>query len=216
MSILTARVSSTPANGHLPPEFEFSGTRERIVLAALDRFAEVGYGATSIRDIASAVKLNSATLYSHFESKEAILVELVTIGHRAHHARLLKAVLSSAGHPRAQLEALARAHVHFHCEYARLAVVANAEMHALPETVAAPALALRSQAVAMLIDILERGQASGEFQLLRVDVTAAAVAALGRQAAHWFPSDSVPVNADALADHYSALVMRMVAPWPAS
>jgi AcrR family transcriptional regulator len=210
MPTMPARVSPISNGLRLPPESPYQGTAERILLAALDRFAEHGYGATSIRDIAGDLGLNSATLYSHFANKEAILAELVLLGHQMHHARLLEAVLASAGDPMAQLLALTREHVLVHCEHPRLAVVANIELHALSDTAAAPALALRAQSVSMLRGILQRGQDSGAFRLVHVDATAAAVASLGMQAAHWFPDPQFDLDAEQLAGHYCSLVARMV------
>lgn len=193
----------------LPSGALAEGTRGRILLASLDRFAEHGYEATSIRDIASDLSLNSASLYSHFASKEAILAELVRIGHETHHQRIMDAVLGSAGGPLGQLLAFTRAHVLVHCEYPRLAVVANIELHSLSYESAAPALALRNQTIAALVGILDRGQADGSFSLVHTGATAAAIAAMGVQTAHWYPSSAVDLEAGELADSYCALVARM-------
>jgi AcrR family transcriptional regulator len=205
-----SRVSATSTGPQLPTDASYRGTAERILLAALDRFAEDGFGATSIRDIAGDLGLNSATLYAHFTNKEQILAELVVLGHRTHHGRLLREVLSSGGDPHSQLMAFTRAHVLVHCEFPRLAVVANIELHALSEGAAGPAVALRAQSLSMLTGILERGQASGAFSLVHLGATAAAIAALGLQAAHWYPHPSVDLEASTLAEHYGSLVSRMV------
>jgi AcrR family transcriptional regulator len=47
-------------------------TRQRIVEAALECFAEHGYRTTSIDDIASRAEVSRATLYQYFESKDAL------------------------------------------------------------------------------------------------------------------------------------------------
>ncbi len=52
-------------------------TRQRILEAALELFSVQGFEATSISQIASAVGIRKASLYSHFESKQAILDALV-------------------------------------------------------------------------------------------------------------------------------------------
>ena len=211
MSGAPSRVSTLSSGAGLPPESCYSGTSERILLAALERFAELGFGATSIRDIAGDVGINSATLYSHFANKEAILAELVLLGHQTHYARLVDAVLTCSGGPAEQLAAFTREHVLMHCEFPRLAVVANIELHALSAAAAAPAVALRAQGVALLTGILQRGQDSGAFRLDHLQATVAAVAALGQQAAHWFPNPAaVDLDADQLAAHYTTLVFRMV------
>jgi AcrR family transcriptional regulator len=47
-------------------------TRERILDVAEALFAERGFAGTSVRDIASAAGLTAASLYNHFEGKEAL------------------------------------------------------------------------------------------------------------------------------------------------
>ena len=52
---------------------EKSSTREEILEAALDLFAVNGYEATSISQLADAVGIRKASLYSHFANKQDIL-----------------------------------------------------------------------------------------------------------------------------------------------
>ena len=52
-------------------------TKQEILKAALELFSVQGFEATSISQIAGAVGIRKASLYSHFESKQAILDELV-------------------------------------------------------------------------------------------------------------------------------------------
>ena len=48
-------------------------TKREIITAALDLFSTQGFEATSISQIADAVGIRKASLYSHFESKQAVL-----------------------------------------------------------------------------------------------------------------------------------------------
>jgi AcrR family transcriptional regulator len=48
------------------------GTSERILDAAEDIFAEKGYSATSLGDVADRVGIRSPSLYNHFKNKEAL------------------------------------------------------------------------------------------------------------------------------------------------
>ena len=52
-------------------------TKQEILEAALDLFSVQGFEATSISQIAGAVGIRKASLYSHFESKQAILDAIV-------------------------------------------------------------------------------------------------------------------------------------------
>jgi AcrR family transcriptional regulator len=53
------------------------GPKGRIVAAALELFAQSGYDGVSVRDIAKAVGIKDASIYSHFASKEEILETIV-------------------------------------------------------------------------------------------------------------------------------------------
>ena len=52
-------------------------TKQEILDAALELFSVQGYEATSISQLAEAVGIRKASLYSHFENKQAILDELM-------------------------------------------------------------------------------------------------------------------------------------------
>ena len=54
-----------------------ASTRQRILISAARLFSEKGYTETSIREIAEAVGLNTASLYYHFPSKNAILEQML-------------------------------------------------------------------------------------------------------------------------------------------
>lgn len=56
---------------------EKNNTREQILAVALDLFSVNGFEATSTAQLAEAVGLRKASLYSHFENKQAILDALV-------------------------------------------------------------------------------------------------------------------------------------------
>ena len=56
---------------------EKSSTREEILEVALDLFSVNGYEATSISQLADAVGLRKASLYSHFANKQDILETVV-------------------------------------------------------------------------------------------------------------------------------------------
>lgn len=48
-------------------------TKERIFESAIDLFAQKGFDATSMREIAEAVGIKKASLYSHYKSKNEIM-----------------------------------------------------------------------------------------------------------------------------------------------
>ncbi len=193
----------------LPPRPAADGTRGRILLAGLKLFAEHGFHGTSIRDIAAESAVQSASLYAHFPSKEAILAELVMAGHEEHHTRLVTALLDSGTDPRDRLAALVRADVRAHTDYLMLAVVANSEMHALSHAAAAPAAAVRRRSEALLAEVLAIGQQQGVFDLVHLEASAAAISSMGIRVANRYPAPRADLNPSELADVYASLALRM-------
>jgi AcrR family transcriptional regulator len=175
--------------GGLPEGSGPTGPRRRILEAALGLFAEHGFAGASIRDIATAAGVRSATLYAHYGAKEQILSDLVLVGHEDHHERL-RAVTGLAD--------LVREHVRWHAEHPRLAVVVNAELHALSPELAAPALAIRDQSTQLLIDAAE-----GDW------LAAAAIGGMGIRVANWFDPEG-DFAVDEVADRYAEFAVSIV------
>ncbi|MEU8620451.1 TetR/AcrR family transcriptional regulator [Streptomyces sp. NPDC048623] len=194
----------------LPDGVTPAGTRGKILEAALALYAELGFYGTSIRRIADQVGINSATLYSHYPSKEHVLAELVRVGHRELHGRLTTAVeaVPPADGATGQLAALVRAHVGVHVDYPLLAVVTNSELHALSPEHAAPSLELRAACRRLLLGILERGVKDGEFAVPDLVLTATAIGAIGMHVAQWFGPDQ-PFSGEWIAETYVRLALRM-------
>jgi TetR/AcrR family transcriptional regulator len=82
-------------------------TRERILLAAASLFANKGYAATSVREIAEGARVTKPMLYYYFKNKEDLYVQLLdhanlTFGH------LVESALSGPGGVRDRLLAFYR------------------------------------------------------------------------------------------------------------
>ena len=196
--------------GGLPPgSAGVEGTRGRILEEALRLFAETGYAGTSIREIASASGVQSASLYAHFPSKEHILVELARIGHEEHHRRMRAALLESEPDPSKQLAALVRAHALMHCELAMLAIVSNTELHAVSPELVAPVLATRESSVNLFIEVIQRGVDLGVFDPPHVWLSVAAIGGMGIRIANWYTSD-FELSAEEVADTYAAFALNIV------
>ncbi len=192
----------------LPEGVTPPGTRGRILLSALGLFAEYGFHGTSIRDIAAAIGINSATLYGHYPSKEHILAALVLLGHEELHHRMQQAVVDTDADPVAQVAALVRAQVLAHTDFPLLALVANQELHALSPQMAAPALALREQSRDLALRVLRRGVQREVFDIPDITLAAIAVSSMGIRVANWFGPDQ-PYTRDQVADTFADFALRL-------
>ncbi len=73
-------------------------------------FRQKGYHATSVRDVCSAVGMLPGSLYSHFASKEELLVAVYRVG-IAEISEAVTNAVSAADDPRARFEAACTAHL---------------------------------------------------------------------------------------------------------
>jgi TetR/AcrR family transcriptional regulator, cholesterol catabolism regulator len=86
-----------------------AASRNRIIDAALELFSTCGYDGTSIRDIASAVGMTTASLYYHFSSKDELFVIVHGLSIDAMTAAVERAIAEKED-PWDRLEAAAGAH----------------------------------------------------------------------------------------------------------
>ena len=85
-------------------------SRQEILRTAARLFQQRGYDATSMNDVAAALKLSKGGLYHHFQSKDEILFEIMNHAMEITEERVLAPVRSIAD-PEARLRALIRLHI---------------------------------------------------------------------------------------------------------
>jgi AcrR family transcriptional regulator len=185
------------------------GVRARILEESLRLFAAQGFHGSSMRDLAGRVGIQPSALYVHFPSKEHVLAELARAGHEVHHEALRGALLEAGSEPADQLQSLVTANARVHARHPHLAIVINGEMGALSSDLAAPALALRKQSLALLLDVLKRGVAMGRFRLPNLEVVAGAIGAMGMRIPYWY-SPAGGLDIEALAAMQGELALRLV------
>lgn len=98
---------------------ERGDTRERLLAAAMPAFATEGFRATTIRGLASAVGITPGAVYSHFDSKEAILSAALA---RTYQKFLLDVVVPQDGEGAgARFDGLCRRHMLFQMDNSEIA-----------------------------------------------------------------------------------------------
>ena len=197
------------ADTALPPQTNLKGARGRALDTALHLFAEKGFGGTSVRDLCQAANVQPATLYAHFPTKEHVLAELITLAYEELYRALRSSLLESNSDPEAQLRALVKTHVLSHCEYSMLAVVASAELHMLSEDLTAPILTLKSQAEALLIEVLERGAEKKRFAMDDALLALRAISGMGLRVAFWY-APNIKKSPQQIADSFANYACRIV------
>jgi AcrR family transcriptional regulator len=84
--------------------------RQEILRTAARLFQQRGYDATSMNDVAAALKLSKGGLYHHFQSKDEILFEIMDHAMEITQERVLNPVRGIAD-PEERLRALIRLHI---------------------------------------------------------------------------------------------------------
>ena len=185
----------------------------RMVLGAIDAFAEKGYHATTTRDIAARAGLSPAALYVHYPSKAALLAAISTTGHEAALA-LVEAAVARGADPVARLRLVVADFVAWHATNHRVARVVQYELDALPDDARAHAVALRRRIEQVVATTVADGVAAGTMDVDDPRRVARAVLSLGIDVVRWYD----PAGRDspqALGALYAGLALRMVGAAPA-
>ena len=204
---MAADVTAGPAL--LPPGLDLKAAKRRLYEAALELFGRDTYHAVSIRDIAAALGVQPSTLYFHVSSKQDLLFELATIGHRAHLAALRDALMDAGADPRDQLRCVVEAHVRQHLDYPALARVTNRELHALDAAQRKSVLGIREQSEQILRDIIERGARLGAFTSTDPFLEVKAIGAMGVRLPEWWTRESKQER-EQIIERYSHYALKIV------
>ena len=193
----------------LPPRSEADGTHRRLLEVALLTFGERGFHGVSVRELADAAGIRPSSMYAHLESKEALLMELVAMGHQEHRDRLRAAFESEPTDVVARMRALVRAHVRLHAEYPLLARVANRELHVLDAARQEQVRAVREEAQGLLLRTIEEGVAEGVFSVPDTWMALAVIGGSGIRVAEWWAPD-LGYSIEDVEDTYSEFAIRML------
>ncbi|XMN09995.1 TetR/AcrR family transcriptional regulator [Streptomyces griseobrunneus] len=189
--------------GEVTPE-----AARRLLVAAVDAFAERGYHATTTRDIAGRAGMSPAALYIHYKTKEELLHRISKIGHdRALH--LLQAEADGDGTAAERLAGAVRSFVRWHAERHTTARVVQYELDALGPEHRTEIVELRRRSDAVVRGIISEGVRAAEFDVPDIPGTTLAVLSLCIDVARWFNAQGsrTPDEVGAL---YADLVLRMV------
>ncbi|OIJ92509.1 TetR/AcrR family transcriptional regulator [Streptomyces colonosanans] len=180
----------------------------RLLVAAVEAFAERGYHATTTRDIAGRAGMSPAALYIHYKTKEELLHRISRIGHEKA-LDVLRTAGRGEGTAAERLADAVRSFVCWHAAQHTVARVVQYELDALGPEAWAEVVALRRQVDAEVRGIIEDGVASGAFDVADVRGTTLAVMSLCIDVARWFNVDG-PRTPDEVGALYAGLVLRMV------
>jgi len=197
-----------------------TNTRERLLEAAVDCFADVGYAGTRVADIAMRAGLGKGTVYEYWRSKAEILLDACLHVCRADSAETEARIAAVAGpevHPVRAVHDLLRTVAG---EYLERDPGEQRLFHELSiVTSESPELARRARGEMsaklekwrkLAADLLERGVASGDFRAIEDRETAARWVVAGVDGLIWQQGFTADVPPRELAERTAAVVCRML------
>ena len=167
-----------------------------------------GFEAMSLRRLAAEVGIQPGSLYNHFETKQALLYDIV----RDHMETLLAAcdtALAEPVEPRDRLIAFAGFHLRYHMTRRMLVYIANSELRSLEPDNRASIVALRKRYEQKLTDILVAGAARGLFRVADPRVTTFALIWMLTGICEWYQPNG-RMNEDELVALHVDMVLGAV------
>jgi AcrR family transcriptional regulator len=182
---------------------------ERILAAAASLFRRQGYEATSVRELASAVGIQSASLYYHISSKEELLHALCVDSLRNIRAAVELAIAGESD-PEAQLRSLIHAHVTTAMADEDKHASMLLEMRSLSRPRHAEVVAMRDGYEEIVRGVLRSGQVAGAIRDdIDPKILGLSLLNLLNWSIFWYRPDG-PLSPEQLSDHFAEIFVAGV------
>jgi len=183
---------------------DIRSVREKILAAAVQLFAQYGYHAATMRDIARISGIQAASIYYHYASKQALLVEIMDTHMRNLNANLQRIAQETLPIEERLHEAIAN-HIRLHTTFKAEFFIIDTEIRALEQEQRGAILALRDQYEMLLQGLLREGMEEGIFRQVDIKVASYAVIAMCTEVATWFRPDG-RLSVQQVIDMYSRMI----------
>jgi len=168
--------------------------RDKVLAAAVQLFAEYGYHAATMRDIARIAGIQAASIYYHYASKQALLVEIMEKYMRQLNANLEHIVSKQDTINQRLYEAISN-HILLHTTFKSEFFIIDTEIRALEVGNRRKILDLRDQYEDLFQKLLQEGIEKGVLRQTDVKVSSYAIIAMCTEVAQWFrPSGRLSVQ----------------------
>jgi len=172
--------------------------------AASAEFADRGYAATSIRDIAARAGVSLSALYHYYPGKQALLEAILHEGMDAYFGMCEEALAEAGRDPARRLAAVVGATARYRAERSVASLILINEARALPERARSAYRERERQATGLFASAIDDGIAAGIFTTPFPDDARRMIIAACNAVAQWYrPDGEVPM--EALVERYVTL-----------
>ena len=182
--------------------------RERIVAAAVDLFYRQGYGKTTLEQVANELQVTKPFIYAHFASKNELLVEICSRAIHLAHESLNRAMGQDASATE-RLETVVRDFLTAVLTHQPHAMIYSREEKELEQKDRDAINQLRRGFDKRLVELIELGVKSGEFQADDVQLTALAIGGIVGWAPVWFRANG-RLSLEKVTAYLAGLALAMV------
>jgi len=184
-------------------------TRTLVRQSAERLFAQHGYAAVSMRQLASDVGVQVGTIYNYTKDKQALLFTIMS----EHMSELLMAWSreSPPANPSDQLSQFLNFHLDYHLARRDAVFIAYMELRNLTPKNFAEIETLRRQYEDVLETILVSGKDMRAFDIADTRITTLAIIGMLTEVITWYRPDG-RLKLDEVKSHYREMVLRMVMP----
>jgi len=159
--------------------------RDKILAAAVQLFAEYGYHAATMRDIAQMAGIQAASIYYHYPSKQALLIEIMESHMRQLNANLERIVSMPHEVEQSLYDAISN-HILLHTIYKSEFFIIDTEIRALEGENRGKILVLRDDYEKLIQGLLREGMEKGVLRQTDVKISSYAIIAMCTEVAQWF------------------------------
>lgn len=186
-------------------------SKEDVIRIASQLFSKKGYYGTSIRDIAKECGLSSSSLYSHINSKEEILFEIVVNKAGQGFVDAIKPISDSREDPLKRLRQAILTHIDLLCNHIDTAKVFLAEeWKMLPDEKRFLCLKKREEYEACWLKILEDGIKEGVIKKERSELTFILIMSAVNWVYQWYKPTG-PFKPEQIADDFYDKILYGIA-----
>lgn len=181
-----------------------------ILRVTIKLFAEKGYVATSVRDIADEVKMKPASLYHYMSGKKDLLKSIMDIYLGQLNDNAKKALEKNQAQSESdKLVSLINNHILNHADERLAALVIDTEYRSLEGNHKDEVRKLRTRYEDLWIEVLSKGKENGEFHFTDAKITAYALISLCTGVIHWF-REGKTYDISQISEQYVELGLNMV------
>lgn len=187
-------------------EVEFNPRKEQILKIAARMFCDRTYHGTTLQDIAREVGMLKGSLYYYIDSKERLLVDIISQAVNSLNEGLVRVENADLG-PEERLKEIIREHVRFNAEFREAGTLFLTERHVLAALEMSEVNRIIDRRNQLLAGTLEEAVSQGIYRKLDIRLTSLTVIGLCNSLLFWY-RPAGRLSHEQIADTFFELVQK--------